>query len=125
MSPNDKNAIVVAKHTAKSVELKTEPEFYEFDGSLDVKPRKWEQKKVQIKTMEGEFSVTMWASGDDGKLLMANLTLSVCENNFNISQKKVKRKFVKGALYENAHFPMPTPPLIFHLSKKFEFLFIA
>lgn len=34
------------------------------------KPRRWEQKQVQIKTMEGEFSVTMWASGgsddDDG-----------------------------------------------------------
>lgn len=30
-------------------------------------PRKWEQKQVQIKTLEGEFSVTMWASGtDDG-----------------------------------------------------------
>ena len=31
--------------------------------------RKWEQKQVQIKTLEGEFSVTMWASGaeDDGK----------------------------------------------------------
>lgn len=27
------------------------------------KPRRWEQKLVQIKTMEGEFSVTMWASG--------------------------------------------------------------
>lgn len=25
--------------------------------------RKWEQKQVQIKTLEGEFSVTMWASG--------------------------------------------------------------
>lgn len=33
-----------------------------------VKPRKWEQKQVQIKTMEGEFSVTMWASGtSDGE----------------------------------------------------------
>lgn len=32
------------------------------------RPRKWEQKQVQIKTMEGEFSVTMWASGtSDGK----------------------------------------------------------
>ena len=34
------------------------------------KPRRWEQKQVQIKTMEREFSVTMWASGasdeDDG-----------------------------------------------------------
>ncbi|XP_055690151.1 transcriptional repressor protein YY1-like isoform X2 [Lutzomyia longipalpis] len=27
------------------------------------KPRRWEQKQVQIKTMDGEFSVTMWASG--------------------------------------------------------------
>lgn len=28
-----------------------------------IKPKRWEQKQVQIKTMEGEFSVTMWASG--------------------------------------------------------------
>lgn len=36
--------------------------------AAQVKPRKWEQKQVQIKTMEGEFSVTMWASGtSDGK----------------------------------------------------------
>jgi transcription factor YY len=27
-------------------------------------PKKWEQKQVQIKTLEGEFSVTMWASGE-------------------------------------------------------------
>ncbi|KAF5284162.1 hypothetical protein FQR65_LT00162 [Abscondita terminalis] len=31
--------------------------------TMETKPRKWEQKQVQIKTMEGEFSVTMWASG--------------------------------------------------------------
>lgn len=38
-------------------------------GVEQTKPRKWEQKQVQIKTMEGEFSVTMWASGtSDGKL---------------------------------------------------------
>lgn len=37
-------------------------------GSTETKARKWEQKQVQIKTLEGEFSVTMWASGtDDGK----------------------------------------------------------
>ena len=30
----------------------------------------WQQKQVSIKTLEGEFSVTMWASGaDDGKCL--------------------------------------------------------
>lgn len=35
----------------------------------ETKTRKWEQKQVQIKTLEGEFSVTMWASGtDDGQL---------------------------------------------------------
>ena len=28
----------------------------------------WQQKRVSIKTLEGEFSVTMWASGtEDGK----------------------------------------------------------
>lgn len=36
--------------------------------------RKWEQKKVQIRTMEGEFSVTMWATGeDDGKTIVPEL----------------------------------------------------
>ena len=30
--------------------------------------RKWEQKQVQIKTLEGEFSVTMWASGKYGSI---------------------------------------------------------
>ncbi|KAF4529134.1 hypothetical protein B566_EDAN017637, partial [Ephemera danica] len=34
-------------------------------GSTETKTRKWEQKQVQIKTLEGEFSVTMWASGTD------------------------------------------------------------
>ncbi|KAG8277402.1 Transcriptional repressor protein yy1 [Homalodisca vitripennis] len=34
----------------------------------ETKTRKWEQKQVQIRTLEGEFSVTMWASGtDDGE----------------------------------------------------------
>ncbi|XP_021456540.1 transcriptional repressor protein YY1 isoform X1 [Oncorhynchus mykiss] len=33
-------------------------------GAVEPSSRKWEQKQVQIKTMEGEFSVTMWASDD-------------------------------------------------------------
>lgn len=38
--------------------------------ATETKARKWEQKQVQIKTLEGEFSVTMWASGtDDGESL--------------------------------------------------------
>lgn len=33
------------------------------DGERKIS-KKWEQKQVQIKTLEGEFSVTMWASDD-------------------------------------------------------------
>ncbi|XP_055718521.1 transcriptional repressor protein YY1-like isoform X1 [Salvelinus fontinalis] len=33
-------------------------------GAPESSGRKWEQKQVQIKTLEGEFSVTMWASDD-------------------------------------------------------------
>lgn len=46
--------------------------------------RKWEQKQVQIKTLEGEFSVTMWASGKfrvsevNSCKLAARIILSVC-----------------------------------------------
>ncbi|XP_028852226.1 transcriptional repressor protein YY1a [Denticeps clupeoides] len=35
-----------------------------FLASAEAGGRKWEQKQVQIKTLEGEFSVTMWASDD-------------------------------------------------------------
>lgn len=39
--------------------------------ATETKARKWEQKQVQIKTLEGEFSVTMWASGtDDGECVV-------------------------------------------------------
>ncbi|XP_063804415.1 transcriptional repressor protein YY1 isoform X2 [Pseudophryne corroboree] len=34
-------------------------------GGAEPSARKWEQKQVQIKTLEGEFSVTMWASDID------------------------------------------------------------
>lgn len=30
----------------------------------EAKSRRWKQRQVQIKTMEGEFSVTMWASSE-------------------------------------------------------------
>lgn len=43
--------------------------------------RKWEQKQVQIKTLEGEFSVTMWASGKLGVKsckLVSCFVLGVC-----------------------------------------------
>lgn len=34
-------------------------------GSGLQQKKKWEPKQVQIRTLEGEFSVTMWASGND------------------------------------------------------------
>jgi transcription factor YY len=42
-------------------------------GELGLDPsssKKWEQKQVQIKTLEGEFSVTMWASGKQFKCII-------------------------------------------------------
>ncbi|CAG9772753.1 unnamed protein product [Ceutorhynchus assimilis] len=47
----------------RGIQIKRENEFLFSDMHIETKPRKWEQKQVQIKTMEGEFSVTMWASG--------------------------------------------------------------
>lgn len=44
--------------------------------ATETKTRKWEQKQVQIKTLEGEFSVTMWASGTDDGESTAPLALS-------------------------------------------------
>lgn len=40
--------------------------------------QKWEQKQVQIKTLEGEFSVTMWSSGvDEGKFSISVIVLKM------------------------------------------------
>ncbi|KAL4131764.1 hypothetical protein QTP88_009031 [Uroleucon formosanum] len=38
------------------------------------RPRKWEQKQVQIRTLEGEFSVTMWASGTDDDYILEEVS---------------------------------------------------
>lgn len=46
------------------------------DGGNLIIGQRWEQKQVQIKTLEGEFSVTMWSSGvDDGEFSIYYLTL--------------------------------------------------
>lgn len=44
---------------------------YTISNTSSHNSRRWEQKQVQIKTLEGEFSVTMWASGaeEDGNYL--------------------------------------------------------
>ncbi|KAK9876283.1 hypothetical protein WA026_012581 [Henosepilachna vigintioctopunctata] len=50
-------------HKNRGILGRRENEMLLSDMHVESKPRKWEQKQVQIKTMEGEFSVTMWASG--------------------------------------------------------------
>ncbi|XP_043069477.1 polycomb protein PHO isoform X1 [Drosophila bipectinata] len=64
---------------------------------LSGKSRRWEQKQVQIKTMEGEFSVTMWASGtsDDE---YSGADLNICdsevlkENNVYLDATMVQKR---------------------------------
>ncbi|XP_044316581.1 polycomb protein PHO isoform X2 [Drosophila rhopaloa] len=52
------------------------------------KSRRWEQKLVQIKTMEGEFSVTMWASG-------------ISDDEYSGSDQNVgESEFLKGKDFE-------------------------
>ena len=51
-----------SRHNKKVKNVSNANKEYEGTNDIDV-PRKWERKKVQIKTLEGEFSVTMWASG--------------------------------------------------------------
>ncbi|KAG8039736.1 hypothetical protein G9C98_000465 [Cotesia typhae] len=54
------------------------------DMGTETKTRKWEQKQVQIKTLEGEFSVTMWASGtDDGSVLLTHHLVDVPDEGSN------------------------------------------
>ncbi|XP_065370792.1 transcription factor Sp2-like [Calliphora vicina] len=63
-----------------------------------MKPRRWEQKQVQIKTLEGEFSVTMWASGisDDEEeqddALTINPENSDCQQN---DQQDINQQYQK------------------------------
>lgn len=61
-----RKAVVKQQRTVNRIRT-TNPDDLIAVDSIDrkpiMKPRRWEQKQVQIKTMEGEFSVTMWASG--------------------------------------------------------------
>jgi len=67
--------------------------------------RKWEQKQVQIKTLEGEFSVTMWATGtDEDEIVTANMDdelSSSSHSQLNINEyvtgaKKIPREGIPG-----------------------------
>lgn len=68
------------------------------DMHVETRPRKWEQKQVQIKTMEGEFSVTMWASGaSDGKYLISSIftgNLSQANGIFHKASRSLGSLFI-------------------------------
>ena len=76
------------------------------DGSRNEvdKPRKWERKKVQIKTLEGEFAVTMWASGRPCTIILSVVCIESGESsvicvyrNFNVAKyifRNVKFEFI-------------------------------
>jgi len=56
--PSSKNGLESLFHSASDLDKETT----------------WQQKRVSIKTLEGEFSVTMWASGaEDGKCAFQDL----------------------------------------------------
>ena len=82
----------------KSKSLKKSKGVNDEEGTTDIDvPRKWERKKVQIKTLEGEFSVTVWASGNSNclhlfqrQVLILYPTAAWCNWSF-LSFLKVKR----------------------------------
>lgn len=62
----------------------------EEDGSCEIDvPRKWERKKVQIKTLEGEFSVTVWATGVKYLIvLFSNIHIHNLKSYFKLMTKQ-------------------------------------
>lgn len=81
-------------------------------ASSNCSNRKWEQKQVQIKTLEGEFSVTMWASGaeddelndsllEDDNDLLSNSSSQHSQQQLDISDymtgaKKIPKEGIPG-----------------------------
>ncbi|XP_043657624.1 polycomb protein PHO isoform X3 [Drosophila teissieri] len=95
------------------------------------KSRRWEQKLVQIKTMEGEFSVTMWASGisddeysgseqiGDSDLLKEeeDIDLDRFTSQKNEEYQKMESKFTNSQALE-MHSPISSVQIMDHLTKE-------
>jgi len=96
------------------------------------KSRRWEQKLVHIKTMEGEFSVTMWASGisDDeysgsDQIVGASDLLKGKEefgidgftSQQNKEYQKMESKFTNAQTLEMPH-PISSVQIMDHLIKE-------
>ncbi|EDW99357.2 polycomb protein PHO isoform X2 [Drosophila yakuba] len=95
------------------------------------KSRRWEQKLVQIKTMEGEFSVTMWASGisddeysgseqiGDSDLLKEkeDIDLDRFTSQRNEEYQKMESNFTNSQALE-MHSPISSVQIMDHLTKE-------
>ncbi|KAL1450966.1 hypothetical protein WDU94_003269 [Cyamophila willieti] len=65
---------------------------------IDKSSRKWEQKQVQIRTLEGEFSVTMWASGgtDDDECSNPEYEQEQEYEDCILSEQEIKHEPIPG-----------------------------
>ncbi|XP_065173137.1 transcriptional repressor protein YY1-like isoform X2 [Atheta coriaria] len=93
------------------------------DVHVETRPRKWEQKQVQIKTMEGEFSVTMWASGtsdDEGSnpepdpdyteyMTGKKMASDGIVQGLDLSDPKQLAEFARPGLKQNPRKMRPSP----------------
>jgi len=74
-----------------------------FMGDItETKARKWEQKQVQIKTLEGEFSVTMWASGTDDGMYFVQFVYCCQESLLSLCAVKTMHLPLSGQILRNA-----------------------
>lgn len=105
----------------RGVLIKRENEMFGLsDLPMETKSRKWEQKQVQIKTMEGEFSVTMWASGtDDGKVLRKTFFFDF--RNFKTFQNTlfVAKCYASFLIHYLALWDAPSRSIIGHYGKHY------
>nr|XP_039260049.1 transcriptional repressor protein YY1-like [Styela clava] len=77
--------------------------------------RKWEQKQVQIKTLEGEFSVTMWAS-DNKKASELNDDYAAIANVPSVETVTTTQNATTSAIHNSTksdtpHFPVEIPEI--------------
>ncbi|CAB3368733.1 Hypothetical predicted protein [Cloeon dipterum] len=102
------------KNAVSTVKLRTNDIITDFGA--EPKNRKWEQKQVQIKTLEGEFSVTMWASGTDDDDVMDDVSNPEPDPDYTeyMSGKKIQSGGIPGLdlsdpkqLAEFARYEMP------------------
>ena len=93
--PSSKNGLESLFHSASDLDKETT----------------WQQKRVSIKTLEGEFSVTMWASGaEDGRtefLLLLLFIASILVRKVSLAARPWRKRtltFMKAVLEKIVSF---------------------